>query len=58
MSRQAFLLASLLLLFSAAASAHCDSLDGPAIRDAIAALKKRDSAHRLTEHGAPHVHAE
>ena len=33
-SQQTFLLASL-LLFSAAASAHCDSLDGPVIRDAI-----------------------
>jgi hypothetical protein len=38
-----FLLASLLLLFSAAASAHCDSLDGPVIRDAMAALAKRDA---------------
>jgi hypothetical protein len=42
-SRQTFLLASLLLLFSAAASAHCDSLDGPVIRDAMAALEKRDA---------------
>jgi uncharacterized protein DUF6448 len=43
-SCQTFFLASLLLLFSAAASAHCDSLDGPVIRDAIAALEKRDAA--------------
>jgi hypothetical protein len=42
-SQQTFLLASL-LLFSAAASAHCDSLDGPVIRDAIAALEQRDAA--------------
>lgn len=43
-SHQTFFLASLLLLFSTAASAHCDSLDGPVIRDAIAALEKRDAA--------------
>jgi hypothetical protein len=43
-SRQTFLLASVLLLFSAAAAAHCDSLDGPVVRDAIAALEQRDAA--------------
>jgi hypothetical protein len=42
-SQQTLLLASL-LLFSAVASAHCDSLDGPVIRDAITALEKRDAA--------------
>lgn len=42
--RQTFLLASILLVLSATASAHCDSLDGPVIRDAIAALAKRDAA--------------
>jgi hypothetical protein len=41
---QTFLLTSILLLFSAAAAAHCDSLDGPVIRDAIAALEQRDAA--------------
>lgn len=43
-SRRTSLLAALMLLFSAAASAHCDSLDGPVIRDAMAALEKRDVA--------------
>jgi hypothetical protein len=42
--RQTFLLASILLVLSATAAAHCDSLDGPVIRDAIAALEKRDPA--------------
>jgi hypothetical protein len=60
-SRQTFLLASLLLLFSAAASAHCDSLDGPVIRDAMAALEKRDAGPVLkwvkSEHEAEIRHA-
>lgn len=42
-SHQTYFLASILLLFSAAAAAHCDALDGPVIRDAITALEKRDA---------------
>jgi len=42
--RQTFLLASILLVLSATAAAHCDSLDGPVIRDAVAALEQRDVA--------------
>lgn len=37
-------LSGALFLLSAAAAAHCDSLDGPVIRDARAALTKRDPA--------------